>query len=266
VRGVRRGQPCQPLRRPRPGALPTVHAAPAIPHRRRPTGLTRRSRLRPAARRQVRVAASAAVAMGTWRTAGMPRSIQAITTVAVGLAAVAIGRPALMADLPTVMPGPRVGPQARPRTGGACPLRTPGVPASTTGFHPSRQTHVRCVPTGDARLPKVLSRRRHKSVSGGNERGIRGGDGGDLRSQRRRLIIVTNIQRSSCATQIAIECTGTRRGKEGHQWGVGGPRHFRRGCAVQRPTARSEAFRQSSRQPRLKSLRAQAGRCNVDGT
>ncbi len=141
VRGVRRGQPCQPLRRPRPGALPTVHAAPAIPHRRRPTGLTRRSRLRPAARRQVRVAASAAVAMGTWRTAGMPRSIQAITTVAVGLAAVAIGRPALMADLPTVMPGPRVGRRparvastpAGKLTSGASPPAMPGCPRSCPG-------------------------------------------------------------------------------------------------------------------------------------
>ena len=72
VRGVRPRHAGAALRRPWPGALSAMAPAPPVRHRRRPAGAARRPRLRPAARRQVGVAARVAVAQravaptGSW--------------------------------------------------------------------------------------------------------------------------------------------------------------------------------------------------------
>ena len=64
VRGVRPRQAGEPLRRARPGAFPAMVPAAPVRHRRRAAGEAR-PRLRPAARRQVGVAARIAVAQRT---------------------------------------------------------------------------------------------------------------------------------------------------------------------------------------------------------
>src|SRR5271165_6639240 len=72
VRGVRPRHAGAALRRAWPGALAAMRPTPPIRHCRRPAGAARRARLRPAARRQVGVAARVAVAQRTVAPTGPP--------------------------------------------------------------------------------------------------------------------------------------------------------------------------------------------------